>query len=237
MVLVVIQPLSCVRLFAVPWTAASQDFLSFTVSQGLLKFMSIQSVMPSSHLVLCHPLLLLLSIFPSIQVFLIESALHLTLLKTEIQQIFMTCCQNYVPICNIPVEQIRKTSIQFIIHMDCLFYFKGIHSHVKLKHISFSTASYYRTPLENLEFIKDVYTIILPKIICKILVWCPLHFDILSCAVSYITIMCVTEKNAQCESCELSFIWDNMSTIAPETASQTSLRNCLEKVEGRSVSM
>ena len=121
--------------------------------------------------------------------------------------------------------------------MDCLFYFKGIHSHVKLKHISFSTASYYRTPLENLEFIKDVYTIILPKIICKILVWCPLHFDILSCAVSYITIMCVTEKNAQCESCELSFIWDNMSTIAPETASQTSLRNCLEKVEGRSVSM
>ena len=192
----IVQPLSCIQLFVVLLTAASQAFLSFTISQSLLKFMSIESVMPSSHLVLCHPLLLLPSIFPSIWVFPSESALHLTLLKTEIKQIFMTCCQNYALLCNIPVEQIKKTSIYFITHMDCLFYFKGISSHVKLRHIRFSTSSYYRTPLENLEFIKDVYTVILPKIICKILLCCPLHFDVLSCALSHITIMCVTEKNA-----------------------------------------
>ena len=58
-----------------PWTAAHQASLSFTSSWSLLKFMSIESVMPSNHLVLCHPLLLLPSIFPSIRVFSDESAL------------------------------------------------------------------------------------------------------------------------------------------------------------------
>ena len=68
-IVVVVQSLSCVQLFATPWTAAHQASLSFTISQSLLKLMSIESVMPSNHLVLCHPLLLLLSIFPSIIVF------------------------------------------------------------------------------------------------------------------------------------------------------------------------
>ena len=63
------QSLSHVRLFVTPWTAARQASLSFTVSQGLLKLMCIESVMPSSHLSLCRPLLLLPSIFPSISVF------------------------------------------------------------------------------------------------------------------------------------------------------------------------
>ena len=58
-----------------PWTAAQQTSLSFTISWSLLKLMSIESVMPSSHLTLCHPLLLLPSIFPSIRVFSNESAL------------------------------------------------------------------------------------------------------------------------------------------------------------------
>ena len=58
-----------------PWTAACQAFLSFTISQSLLKLMSIESVMPSNQLILCHPLLLLPSIFPSIRVFSSESAL------------------------------------------------------------------------------------------------------------------------------------------------------------------
>ena len=70
-----VQPLSCVRLFATPWTAAHQASLSITNSQSLPKPMSIESVMPSSHLNLCHPLLLLPSIFPSIRVFSNESAL------------------------------------------------------------------------------------------------------------------------------------------------------------------
>ena len=60
-----------------PWTAACQASLSMTNSQNLLKLMSIESVMPSNHLILCHPLLLLPSIFPSIRVFSNESALHI----------------------------------------------------------------------------------------------------------------------------------------------------------------
>ena len=64
-----VQLLSWVRLFATPWIAVHQASLSITNSQNLLKFMSIESVMPSNHLILCHPLLLPPSIFPSIRVF------------------------------------------------------------------------------------------------------------------------------------------------------------------------
>ena len=70
-----VQSLSHLWLFATPWTAARQAFLSITNSQSPPKPMSIVSVMPSNHLVLCHPLLLLPSIFPSIRVFSNESAL------------------------------------------------------------------------------------------------------------------------------------------------------------------
>ena len=70
-----VQSLSCVQLFATPWTAACQASLSITNSQRLLKLMSFESVMPSSHLILCRPLLLLPSIFPSIRVFFNESVL------------------------------------------------------------------------------------------------------------------------------------------------------------------
>ena len=73
--LLFIHLLSCVQLFATPWTAAHQASMSFTISWSLLKVMSIESVMPSSHLILCHPLLLLPSIFPSIRVFSNESVL------------------------------------------------------------------------------------------------------------------------------------------------------------------
>ena len=65
-----------IRLFASPWTAALQASLSFTVSQSLLKFMSAESVMPSNHLILCSPLLLLPSISPSIRAFSNELAFH-----------------------------------------------------------------------------------------------------------------------------------------------------------------
>ena len=72
-----IQLLSRVQLFVTPWTAARQACLSITNSQSLLKLMSIESVMPSNHLILCLPLLLLPSIFPSIRVFSNESALRI----------------------------------------------------------------------------------------------------------------------------------------------------------------
>ena len=71
------QLLSCVRLSVTPWTTACQATLSITSFQGLLKLTYIESVMPSNHLILYHPLLLLPSIFPSIRVFSNESALHI----------------------------------------------------------------------------------------------------------------------------------------------------------------
>ena len=72
-----VQSLSHAWLFATPWIAARQPSPSITNSQNSLKFMSIESVMPSSHLILCCPLLLLPSIFPSIRVFSNESVLHM----------------------------------------------------------------------------------------------------------------------------------------------------------------
>ena len=72
-----VQSLSCVQLFVTPWTAARQASLSFTNSQSLLKLMSIESVMPSNHHILCCPLLFPPSIFPSIRVFSNESALYI----------------------------------------------------------------------------------------------------------------------------------------------------------------
>ena len=74
---VVVQLLSCVRLSVTPWTAAHQASLSFIISWSLLKLMSIESLMPSNHLVLCPPLRHLTSVFPSIRVFSNESALRI----------------------------------------------------------------------------------------------------------------------------------------------------------------
>ena len=75
--LIAVQLLSRVPLSATPWTAARHASLSFTTSWSLLKLISLKSVMPSNHLILCHPLLLLPLIFPSIRVFSNESALHI----------------------------------------------------------------------------------------------------------------------------------------------------------------
>ena len=72
----VVQLLISVWLFATPWTAAQQSSLSFSISWSLLKLMSIVSVMPSSHLIFCHPILLP-SMFPSIRIFSNELALHI----------------------------------------------------------------------------------------------------------------------------------------------------------------
>ena len=72
-----VNSLSRVQLFVTPWTAAHQASLSITNSHSLLKLMSIESVMPSNHFILCHPLLLLPSVFPSIRVFSNESVLRI----------------------------------------------------------------------------------------------------------------------------------------------------------------
>ena len=77
MFVVVVQSLSCVQVFVTPWTAAHQASLSITNCRSLFKLMSIELVMPFNHFILCRPLLLLLSIFPSIRVFSNESVLHI----------------------------------------------------------------------------------------------------------------------------------------------------------------
>ena len=76
-IFLVVQLLICVQLFATPWTTAYQASLSITNSWSLRKLMSIESVMPSNHLILCCPLLLPPSMFPSIRVFSSESVLHI----------------------------------------------------------------------------------------------------------------------------------------------------------------
>ena len=80
---VVVQSLSCVWLFATPWTATRQTSLSFTISDSLLKLMSIESVMPSNHLIHCCPLLLLPWIFPSNRVFSNEAVFHIRWPKSK----------------------------------------------------------------------------------------------------------------------------------------------------------
>ena len=75
---VAVQSSSHVQLFMTPWTTTHQASLSLTISQSLPKIMSIESAMPSNHLIFCHPLLLLTSIFPSIRVFSNESSLHIS---------------------------------------------------------------------------------------------------------------------------------------------------------------
>ena len=80
-ILLSVQSLSHVPTLSTPWTAACQASLSVASSRSLLKLMSIKSVMPSNHLILCCPLLLLPSIFPSIKVFSNESVLHIRWLK------------------------------------------------------------------------------------------------------------------------------------------------------------
>ena len=72
-----VQSLSCVQLFATPWTGACWASLSIANSQSLLRLMSIESVMPSNHLILCHPLLLTPTIFPRIRVFSNELILYI----------------------------------------------------------------------------------------------------------------------------------------------------------------
>ena len=88
-----VQSLSCIWLFATPWTAAHQASLSITNSWSLLKLMSITSVMTSNHLILCHPLLLLASIFPSIRVFSNELVLHISSVQfSSVTQSCPTLC-------------------------------------------------------------------------------------------------------------------------------------------------
>ena len=99
-----IQLLSCVRLFATPWTAALQASLSITSSRSLPKLMCIELVMPSNHLILCHPLLLLPSIFPRIKIFSNELFLHIRWSKYWIFSFSISPSNEYSGLISLRIE-------------------------------------------------------------------------------------------------------------------------------------
>ena len=108
-ILVVVQLLSCIRIFETPWTTALQASLSLTISQSLPKFMSIESVMPSSHLILCHPLFLLPSIFPSTRVFSNESSFHT---RWQSRSFSMSHSNEYSGLITLRIEWFDLLSVQ-----------------------------------------------------------------------------------------------------------------------------
>ena len=114
----VVQSLSCVQLFVTPWTAACQASLSFTICRSLLKLMSIESVMPSSHLILCGPLLLLPSIFHSIRVFSNELALCIRWPKYWSFSFNISPSSEYSGLINMLIFQnINQNVLMFILHV------------------------------------------------------------------------------------------------------------------------
>ena len=107
-----VQSLSHVRLFATPWTAARQASLSITNSRSLLKLMSIKSVMPSSHLILCRPLLLPPSIFPSIRVFSNESVLCIRWPKYWSFSFSISPCSEYSGLISFRMDWLDLLAVQ-----------------------------------------------------------------------------------------------------------------------------
>ena len=112
---VVVQLLICIWFFATPWTAAHQAPLSSTISHCLLKFMSIESVLRSNHLILCHPLLLLTSVFPSIRVFSSELALHIRWLKYRNLSFSISLVNEYSGLISFRIYWLDLSAVQGIL--------------------------------------------------------------------------------------------------------------------------
>ena len=107
-----VQSLSRVRFFATPWIAARQASLSITISQSSLKLTSIKAVMPSSHLILCRPLLLLPSIFPSIRVFSNESVLYIRWPKYWSFSFNISPCNEYSGLISFRMDWLDLLAVQ-----------------------------------------------------------------------------------------------------------------------------
>ena len=117
------QLLSHVRLFATPWTAGCQASLSNTNSRSLLKLMSIESVRPSNHLILCHPLLLSPSIFSSIRVFSNESVLHIRWPKYWSFSFSISPSNEYSGLISFRMDWLDLLALQGTLKESCLYYF------------------------------------------------------------------------------------------------------------------
>ena len=111
-----------------PWTAARQSSLSFTVFQSLLKLMSIESVMPSNHLILCHPLLLPSSIFPNIRVFSNELVLHIRWPNNWRFYFSISPCNEYLRLISFRIDWFDLLAVQRILKSPPTPQFKCINS-------------------------------------------------------------------------------------------------------------
>ena len=126
-----VQSLSHVRLFVTSWTAAHQSSLSITGSWSLLKFMSIELVMPSSHLILCYPLLLLLSsVFPSIRVFSSESVLCIRWPKYWCFSFSISPSNEYSGLISFRIDWLDLLAVQGTLKESSTPQFKSINSSV-----------------------------------------------------------------------------------------------------------
>ena len=121
-----VQPLSRVWLFATPWTAACQASLSITNCWSLLKFMSIELVMPSDHLILCHPLLLPPSIFPSIRIFSNESVLRIWWSKYRSFSISISPSNEYSELISSQNDWFDLLAVQVLILLNSWTFFLGV---------------------------------------------------------------------------------------------------------------
>ena len=146
-IFVVVQLLSCVQLFVTPWTTACQASLPFTICWSLLKLMSIESVMPSSHLILCGPLLLPPSIFHSIRVFSNESALCIKGPEYWSFSFSISPSSEYSGLISmLIIQNINKNVLMFILHVH------NWHVNFRLETTMFSEASSKRNVLFLLHF-------------------------------------------------------------------------------------
>ena len=126
---------SCVQFFVTPWTAALKASLSFTISQNLLKLMSIESVMPSYYVILCHPLLLPPSIFPSIRVFSNE----------------LTLCIRWLKYCSFSISISPPYEYSGLISFRIdWFYFKSLLQHHSLKALILQCSPFFIVQLSHL---------------------------------------------------------------------------------------
>ena len=127
---------------ATPWTAACQASRSFTIFSSLLKLMSIESVMPSNHLILCHPLLFLPSIFPSIRVFSNESVLHIRWPKYWSFSFSISPSSEYSGLISFRTDWFELLAVQGT--LKSLLYYHNSKASI-LRHSAFFLVSHIRT--------------------------------------------------------------------------------------------
>ena len=183
--------LSCIQLFVTPWTATRQASLSFTISQSLLKLMSIESVMPSNHLILGHPLLLLPSVFASIRVFANESALlHKLIFK--------------IPL---PPSRVFSAIVLGAVALGHASSFAPDYAKAKLS-AAHLFKLFERQPLidsHSEEGLRPVSSLLSHERLVN-------FFLKVFCLLDHVDWK--KRKKAQCESCELSFIWGKKRPVA-----------------------